>query len=204
MSKLSKILTSLLIITILLVGKDVLFDKELYQGEIAVPVQRNLKKVQEVVHSGKDGEVILLKKAEYELTGVVKSKKKYSDFPSQISEYDLAIAWGSLNKAEIDSFIKYSQRARWYYYRNDLDSNVSNDYISKHSANTHIIHKDKGVLKKIKKINKGDYVKLKGFLVDVDFKRTKDAPLWKTSTRRNDLGDGACEIFYVEELTIID
>lgn len=204
MSNLSKLLSVLIIITLLLFGRSLIVDKVLYQGEIAVPTQIDIKDKKEIEYSGKEGDVDLLPRAEYELTGVIKSKKKYSDFSSQISRYDLTIAWGDLNKEEIDSFITYSQSGRWYYYRYDSDSPVNSDYISKHSANVHIIHKDEEVLNQIKKINEGDLVKLKGFLVDVDFKNLNNVQLWKTSMTRNDTGNGACEIFYVEEVTFIN
>lgn len=97
MTKLSKLLSVLLIITTLLMGRSLTLDKAIYQGEIAMPIQIDIDD-EEIKHRGKLAEVRLLQRAEYELTGVVKSKKKYSDFPSQISEYDLTIAWGDLNK----------------------------------------------------------------------------------------------------------
>lgn len=204
MSNLSKLLSLLLVMTILLFGRSLIVDRAIYQGEIAVPVQVDIKGKKEIKHSGKEGEVELLRRAEYELKGVVKSKKKYSDFASQISEYDLTIAWGDLNKDEIDKFINYSQSGRWYYYKYSYESPVNADYISKHSANIHIIHKNNEVLNQVKKINEGDHIILKGYLVDVDFKNTNNVPLWKTSRTRNDTGDGACEIMYVEEVTIIN
>lgn len=203
MSNLSKLLSILLIITILLFGRSLIMDRPIYQGEIAMPIQIDIKGKKEMKHSGKEGEVELLQRAQYELKGVVKSKKKYSDFASQISEYDLTMAWGDLNKVEIDKFIRYSQSGRWYYYRYEAGTPVGADYISKHSANVHIIHKNNEVLNQIKKINEGDHIILKGYLVDVDFKNRDNVPLWKTSRTRNDTGDGACEIMYVEEVTII-
>jgi len=204
MSKLSKILIVLILLTFLLFGRALIKDRDFYQGDIAVPIQLDIQDENTIKHNGKEGEVELLARAEYELMGIIKSKKKYSDFPSQISEYDLAIAWGDLNKKEIDRFIKYSQSGRWYHYRYESGLAVSQDYISKNSANIHIIHKNKEVLKEVKKINEGDYVKLKGFLVDVDFNNAHNSSLWKTSRTRNDTGNGACEILYLEEVTIIE
>ncbi len=203
MTKLSKALSVLLAIILLLMGKSLIIDKNIYQGEIPIPVQIDIKDMNEISHMGKLGEVLIIPRAEYEISGVVKSKKKYSDFPSQISEYDFTIAWGDLNKEEIDNFIKYSQSGRWYYYRYAAESPVSADYISKHSANIHIIHKDKEVLNIIKNINEGDFIKLTGFLVDVDFDNGENNPIWKTSRTRNDTGDGSCEILYVEEVKTI-
>ncbi len=204
MSNLSKILIFLIIIIILMFARVLIMDHTVYQGEIGVPLQSDLSDQKEIRHIGKEGEVILLPKAEYTLKGVVKSVKKYSDYSSQISEYDLTFAWGDLNNDEIDEFIKYSQSGRWYYYRYESGTPVSGDYIAKHSANVHIIHKNKEVLEQIKRIDPGDFVMLKGYLVDVNFNKNDNDPLWRTSTTRDDTGNGACEILYVEEVEIVD
>ncbi len=204
MTSLSKLLSLLLLIALVLFGKSLLLDNSIYQGEIAMPIQNDLKEANKMIYKGSEGEVYLLTRAEYSLTGVVKSKKKYSDFPSQVSKYDLAIAWGDLNKEEIDGGISYSQGGRWYYYKYSKDLPVASDYISKNSANVHIIHKDKDILKTIEEIKEDDYIKLEGFLVDVDFKNPNNPSLWKTSRTRNDTGNGACEIMYVESVTIFD
>lgn len=204
MSNLTKLISVMIIVVVVMFGKSMKTVPELYQQEIQVPAQKNIVSSKAISHSGEKGEVRLLPKARYEIKGVVKSKKKYSDFTSQISKYDLAMAWGNLNKDEIDSSIKYSQRGRWYFYSYKLDSSVNQDYISKNSANVHIIHKNKDVLKQIKNIDKGDMIELKGFLVDVDFKNSNNQALWSTSMTRDDTGDGSCEILYVEEISVIN
>jgi len=203
MSRLSKVFT-IIIIMLLLFSKSVLSHKVLYQATIEPPIQIDIEEKKEIKHFGRKGDVKLFLRANYELKGVVKSKRKYSDFPSQISYYDLAIAWGDLNKKGIDDFISYSQRGRWYYFQHTAASPVDIGYISNNSANVHIIHKNENVLNKIKKIKKGDLIKLKGYLVDVDFKESNNVELWQTSRSRSDTGNGACEIFYVEEATILD
>ncbi|MDY0236200.1 MAG: hypothetical protein RBR71_09240 [Gudongella sp.] len=204
MTSLSKLLSMLLLIAMILFGKSLIMDKAVYQGEIAMPIQVDIKEKDRIILEGSEGKVELIPRAEYSLTGVVKSKKKYSDYTSQISEYDLAMAWGDLNKDEIDSGISYSQNGRWYYYKYSPDISVNADYISKNSANVHIIHKDKDILKKIESLKEEDYIKLEGYLVDVDFKNPNNTSLWETSETRNDTGNGACEIMYVENVTIIE
>ncbi|MCD4714687.1 MAG: hypothetical protein K8R73_15515 [Clostridiales bacterium] len=204
MSNLSKVLIVLITIIVLLFARSLISDRAIYQGEIEIPLQTDLSDMKEIRHIGKEGEVILLPKAEYTLKGVVKSKKKYSDYSSQISDYDLTFAWGELNKDGVDDFIKYSQSGRWYYYKYESGTPVSGDYIAKHSANVHIIHNNKEILEKIKRIDPGDFVVLKGYLVDVDFNKNDNDALWRTSTTRDDTGNGACEILFVEEVEIVD
>lgn len=179
---------------------NLLWSKQPYQGSIANPVQNNLNRAETITISGDTGNVELSLLAKYTLKGVIKSKKKYSDYPSQLAKYDYALAWGDLNKKEIDQYIKYSQSGRWYYYRYLKDCPVSREYISSHSANMHLVHQNQEVLKKIKKLRKNTYVQLDGYLVNVNF---KDGP-WRTSLSRTDNGNGACEIMYVTDIKTID
>ena len=117
-----------------------------------------------------------------------------------MSVYDFALAWGDLNKKEIDQHIKYSQSGRWYRYRFPYDSPVSGQYIANHSANVHLIHKNEEILKKLKRSRKNHYVRLEGYLVSVNF---QNAP-WRSSLSRTDTGNGACEIMYVTNVKIIN
>ena len=199
MGKLAKSLLMVFLIGAIFWGL-ALISGEPYQGHIAEPVQTYLANPQTINILGETGYVGLSLVAEYTVEGVVKGKKKYSDYPSQVSAYDLALAWGDLNKAEIDELISYSQSGRWYYYRYSPSNLVSKDYIANHSANVHLIHRDQAVLNEIKRIGKNDHVRLEGYLVNVNF---KDSP-WRTSLSRADTGNGACEIIYVTNVNIID
>ncbi|MGE5397012.1 MAG: hypothetical protein ACM3MK_05685 [Chitinophagales bacterium] len=199
MSKLEKLLVVIgLIVTVLFAHS--LLSREPYQGNIADPVQQNLTNVQIINTPGEDGDVQISLLAEYNIEAVVKGKRKYSDYPSQVSKYDFALAWGDLNEKEIDKNIKYSQSGRWYYYRYSDDTPVSGEYIANHSANVHLIHKDKDILNEIKKIRVNEHVRLQGYLVSVNF---KNGP-WKSSLSRTDTGNGSCEIMYVTDIETIE
>lgn len=165
---------------------------------IPEPVQINMMMPQTIAVSGKKGDVKVILMAEYTVEGIVKGKKKYSDYQSQISTYDFALAWGDLNTKDIDEHISYSQSGRWYYYRYP-DCPVNGDYISDHSANVHLIHSDSSVLTMLKDINKGDYVRLEGYLVNVIF----EDYTWRSSLVRTDTGGGSCEVMYVTAAEVI-
>lgn len=190
------LLIGYVIAAVLLVSS--LIAAEPYQGYIPDPVQTNLAEAGTITVAGEEGDVELSLLAEYAIEGVVKSKKKYSDYPAQVARYDFALAWGDLNKEEIDEYIKYSQSGRWCHYRYSLECPVNQEYISSHSANVHLIHKDEDILNKIKRVRKNEYVQLKGYLVNVNF---KDGP-WKSSLTRTDTGNGACEIMYVTNIAV--
>jgi hypothetical protein len=199
MSKLGKIITVCIIIIILALGKDILTSTP-YQGNIPDPIQINTSELDALFLSAEDYDVSIDILAEYNIEAVIKSKKKYTDYSSQIAQYDLALAWGDLNQEDIDDHIKYSQRGRWYYYNWDAGSLVSGSYIGEHSSNVHIISEDDLVLKEIKKLAVNNHIKLTGYLVNVNF----ESGAWKSSLTRFDTGDGACEIMYVTNVEILN
>ncbi|MBK5253340.1 MAG: hypothetical protein JJE03_02525 [Peptostreptococcaceae bacterium] len=168
MSKLDKILIAGVIIFLIILGKFA-FAPRAYQGSIPDPVQIDLISPDVVYVSGEDSDIKIDLLAEYTIEAVIKSKKKYSDYSSQVAKYDVALAWGDLNQNDIDEHIKYSQRGRWYYYTWDSDSSVNESYIAEHSANVHLINQDSSVLKEIKKLDVKDHIKLTGYLVSVNF-----------------------------------
>ena len=183
----------ILIIYVLLPGASA------YEGHIADPIQINLSKPENItIYRDKDIQLSLL--AEYTVHGIVKGHKRYSDDLSPLSRYDVALAWGDLNKEEIDKSIRYSQNGRWYTFLAEADSQVDSQYISNHSSNIHLIHKDSTILDKISKIGKNDYIRLKGYLVNVHFENSP----WETSLSRADTGNGACEIMYVTSVEFLD
>lgn len=174
-------------------------DEEILLISDPVQAQLNSGSNKEIIHEGKSRTVNIDKLAEYKISAVVKSKRYYFlDAASEVSPIDLVLVWGNLDTEEIDENISYSQSGRWYYYRYDCESCVDGDYISKHSANVHIIPKDSGVLMKLIQVHKEDYITLKGYLVNVSFSEGD----WKSSLSRNDTGNGACEIMYVESIAV--
>ena len=108
MSRFEKILAAGFILAAILWGSVLFAGESSYQGSIPDPVQTPLAEPRTVTVSGQEGNVELDLLAEYTIQGVLKGKKKYSDFPSQISAYDYALVWGDLNQKAIDEHIKYS------------------------------------------------------------------------------------------------
>lgn len=163
------------------------------------PVQSALSQSEQVIHLGSKGPVILEKLAAYQITAAVKSRKDYAtDYPAQVSPLDLALAWGELNRPEVNEHIQYSQSGRWYYFRYDANTSVDQAYIYQHSANVHLIPENKRIERQLKRIRKNDLVQLAGYLVRVQF----DTGSWTSSLSRQDTGDGSCEILYVTSVRI--
>jgi hypothetical protein len=66
-----------------------------------------------------------------------------------------------------------------------------------HMAQMHVIPADKDVASRLRKLRPGQIVTASGYLVDV---RGPRGFAWNTSLRRDDTGDGACEILWAETL----
>lgn len=192
-------LPAIFIIPLLLLGL-ALWPGRAYTGPIADPVQTGLEGGQVINILGDEGYVSLTLLAGYDIEAVVKSTNRLRDYPAQVSRYDFALAWGDLNRADIDATISYSQGIRHYTYRWSPQTPVSPAYIGSHSANVHIIHSDREILRKVRGIHRGDHIRLQGYLVQVNFPHGP----WRSSLTRTDSGNGACEIMYVTEVQLLD
>ncbi len=137
-------------------------------------------------------------RAAYAIGGIVVGRRNYSgDWNSLLAPCDLAIAWGKLVQTGLHRRLSWSQGGRWYYWRYGPDFPFGNDFIARYSSNNHIIPATDNVRDAVLSLAPGDTVELFGRLVDVDGRRGEQAVWWRTSTSREDTGDGACEVFLV-------
>lgn len=72
-------------------------------------------------------------------------------------------------------------------------------------SNNHLLPSNSEIYQKLKSVNIGDQVEIKGYLVNYQAYNSAGVELFyrNTSTTRLDTGDGACEIIYVTGVTII-
>ena len=70
-----------------------------------------------------------------------------------------------------------------------------------HAANVHVISADKTVAKAVSSLRAGQIATMKGYLVNVS---KADGFRWNSSLTRDDSGNGACELFYVQAIRISD
>ena len=147
----------------------------------------------------------------YDIKALVVSAKGYggSRLGDQLSPKDLALAWGAVAEKNKEVDFHWRQSSRRYYWQLNSDAEVkrigSLDTISLCSANTHLIPADDTVRRMVKRIKKGDYVRIKGYLVNIDAKKTDGSTFWwNSSTTREDTGDGSCELVYVTQIQKLD
>lgn len=169
------------------------------------PLQTSPDGKEPIVLEGKDYKYILTPKASYKISALIKGKKKYDwDWGAQISPYDLLLVWGDLANPNIDDGIQYWQSGRWYHSKYGANCPFSYQYINDHAANTHIIPANEVVRKALDAVNVNQNVRIEGYLIYLDGLYKGKNVRWKSSLKRTDSGDGACEVFYVEKLALIE
>jgi len=146
------------------------------------------------------GNYRLTPRASFDLRARVLSVEKYHwGDEADLSPVDLAMGWGVMSDQSVLDRITITQGGRWYFTRYEHPAPLSDRQIINNSSNMHMIPANAWVEAKLSEIRKGHIVQLKGFLVDV---ASDSGFRWFTSLRRDDTGNGSCEIFYVESLYI--
>jgi hypothetical protein len=166
-------------------------------GELATldPVQENLGNAPAIQYKN----YTITPMADFNITARVLSRENYSlDASSELSPMDLALGWGPMSDSQVLEKISISQSNRWYHWHVDEFPIPQRD-IETHSANMHMIPADTSILNTLERVHTGDVVTLKGKLVSIT---RPDGWHWKSSMTREDTGDGACEVVYVESFYI--
>jgi hypothetical protein len=116
------------------------------------------------------------------------------DRESKIAPTDLALGWGRMQHDAVLAQLDISQGSRWYRYRWRGTPPIPIDEIVRSSANMHMIPADDAVAAALRRIERGDRVRIDGWLVEAT---AADGWRWRSSLTREDSGGGACELVYV-------
>lgn len=141
-------------------------------------------------------------RASYQIAARVLGNKRYFDWQSGVVPRDLALAWGDMSNSAVDENIHWWQSNRWYRYELSHALSYSQSYINSHTANVHIIPATDNLDKAMRQLEENDLVYLEGYLVDLKVVDGTRVGQIQTSLSREDTGDGACEILYVEQLMV--
>lgn len=143
------------------------------------------------------GDVTLHTRAHFALTARVLSREDYRfDAGASLAPTDLALGWGRMSDNAVLSRIDIRQSGRFYYWHVDAFP-IPRREIETSSANMHLIPADEGVRRAMERVRQGELVHIEGFLVDAS---RPDGWRWRTSLSREDTGNGACELVFVETL----
>ena len=146
------------------------------------------------------GNTTLTTRAHFVVTARVLSRADYSwGADAKLIPEDLALGWGRMSDSAVLASIKISQSDRFYYWHVEQFL-IPRREIETSSANMHMIPADAGVKRELEQVRPGEVVHFEGFLVDAS---RADGWHWKTSMTRDDVGAGACELVYVENISIV-
>ncbi len=141
-----------------------------------------------------------IRRARYDITARVLRREIYRvDGGAALAPVDLAVGWGPLSDSRIIDQLDFSQMGRFFYWKpKDFATfPLGPEALIAHGAQMHLIPATKALESRARKLRPGQIVTIGGYLVDI---RGPGGFYWNTSLTRNDTGDGACEIVWVETL----
>ena len=145
------------------------------------------------------GDYMVTPLATYEITALVLSRENYYfDRGAELSPVDFALGWGPMSNQSVIDNLKIWQGPRHFAWKAERFP-IPRREIEVAAANVHIIPATDAVRDAIDEVCKGSVITMKGYLVKItDPKGFR----WSSSLRRTDTGDGACEVMWVDELTM--
>jgi hypothetical protein len=138
--------------------------------------------------------------AQFEIEAKVLSIRFYgSDEMSEFCPVDLALGWGKMSDQSIVDRFEIKQQHRWYVWRTE-NFPIPQKEVEMSSSNFHIIPANEKVEDILDDVLRGNIISIKGKLVNVN--EIGEKFIYKSSTQRDDTGGGACEILWLEDISI--
>jgi hypothetical protein len=140
-------------------------------------------------------------RARYDITARVLRKEIYRiDGGAGLAPVDLGVGWGVMSDSAIVDRLEFSQMGRFFYWEwHGDDFPLAPADLQTHAAQMHMVPADAALEGRLKSLRPGQLIHVNGWLVDI---RGPHGFTWNTSLRRDDVGNGACEIVYVEALDV--
>ena len=139
--------------------------------------------------------------AHFALDARVLHRKVYRwDRQAALVPVDLALGWGPMSDQSVLDRISISQSMRFYWFEYRLPAPLSNEEIISHSTNLHVIPATPEIASQCKSLRPGALVHLSGDLVEAT---GPEIGTWRSSLSRTDTGNGACELMFVKELSVL-
>lgn len=128
---------------------------------------------------------------------------KAQDPMSEFAPVDMVMAWGRAGLKASRDGVSLAQGNRRYGWSAGGEAWGRKDVreFGLHTANWHMVPADDAVRGDLDDVSKGDVVEIEGDLVSLALNVGITA---RSSTRRDDDGDGACEIIRVRSIRIVD
>ncbi|MDB5804324.1 MAG: hypothetical protein JWN73_1646 [Betaproteobacteria bacterium] len=147
----------------------------------------------------------------YEIAGLVVSlhdSKAWWDYAHRewgdhINVADLCVVWGE--NVRRDAYRRASfTHTQWECWWSTPALPPEHAFDGASMSNNHVLTDDPDVARRLRDVRIGDEVRVRGYLADyTTFKDGAARGMRKTSIVRTDEGEGACEVIWVQELTIV-
>lgn len=161
----------------------------------ASPVEPRQTEVPGGMAAFQHGEFVLSPLAGFSIEARVLGREDYRfDAGASLSPTDLALGWNAMANPDNYRRLDISQSGRWYRYRWGAEGPpLPLGEIIRSSANMHLIPANESVAQALSRVRPDQTVRLQGWLVEAN----RDDYVWRSSTTREDSGNGACELIYV-------
>ncbi|CAM2009183.1 hypothetical protein [Acanthopleuribacter pedis] len=156
----------------------------------------------ELTYAGNSYHVV--PRAEYRLQGLVVTHNNITGFSDiyhdsgSVDTKDICVVYGTNARSGVYLNSEFWSGAWTCYYRTDLGFLFSNSHIS----NNHLITDRDALRRQIADIRIGDQVVVEGLLVDYN-PINQPRNVRGTSLTRDDTGNGACEVLFVENIEVL-
>ena len=119
---------------------------------------------------------------------------------SALSPVDLALGWQHMSNTEVLNQIEITQGNRFYFWRTEQFP-IPRKQIESQSANMHLVPANDNIARQLGDARVGGIVSLSGKLIEVT---GEEGWQWRSSLTRDDTGNGACEIIWVESVSFAE
>ena len=211
--KLRKSLTVLLLVSALLTAiastkRAVLPEEARLRPEVKVdPVQSELSD-RAFVHEWRGERFVVHPVAEYSIAGVLVSRNDIGGFSdiyhtsSSVDVVDVCLVWGENARERVYRSVEFWSEPFSCWFRAP-NFELLDDFRRDQMSNTHVLAKDEFIAKRLNRLRLGDQIRMRGRLVNYNPAGASEA-LRKSSLVRDDSGNGACEVMFVEELDVLE
>lgn len=167
------------------------------------PVQEPIEPPERVTVTRGGRTFVIEKLYRYEHSGEVLSATAYDlAWTNDFFDVDVGTIWGPTREALKQRFT-FQQMGRFLFWRTETEPTQEERLeVTRHIANNHLIPAEGSahLSRAVRFVREGDVVRIKGALVRI--LDEGGVVLASSSVVRDDTGDGACEIVWVDELQI--
>ncbi len=140
--------------------------------------------------------------ARYTVRGRVLGRKRYyGGVQAPLVPVDVATGWARMSDQAVLDQLGLTMGNRFFFYEWRGQPPLAPDEIMRSASNNHVIATVPEVIRAIGHLRLGELIEMRGYLVDAE---GPEGFHWRSSRRRDDTGNGACELFYVESVQKLD